>query len=72
VGVYLGRVHRFNSWDLVGDWQAILADAVAHLSRPWPFALVAFTFVVTAVACEVLVRVNLAALRAVRPNSPES
>lgn len=72
VGVYLGRVHRFNSWDLLEDWREVLSEAVANLSRPWPVVLVGFTFVVTAVTCEVLVRVNLAALRAVRPNSPES
>jgi len=67
VGIYLGRVVRSNSWDLLGEAHLVVGAAVDALSRPWPAVLVAFTFVVTAVACEVLLRLNLAAARAVPP-----
>ena len=66
VGIYLGRVLRFNSWDLVGDAHAIAGAARDALSQPWPAVLSVVTFVVTAVACETLLRVNLLAVRAAR------
>ncbi|MGH9226743.1 MAG: DUF1361 domain-containing protein [Acidimicrobiales bacterium] len=66
VGIYLGRVLRFNSWDLLGNAHLVVDGARDALSRPWPLALVVFTFCVTAVACEALLRVNLLAARAAR------
>jgi uncharacterized membrane protein len=42
-GIYLGRVLRWNSWDVVANpqWMAgLLQDALLHpLSHPWPLAL---------------------------------
>ena len=64
VGVYLGRVQRFNSWDLLGNGHAVMHTLLKSL-RPWPVVLITFTFVVTVVACETLLRVNVLAARAV-------
>jgi uncharacterized membrane protein len=45
VGIYLGRFHRWNSWDLLLNPRGILADALAGLSQPTshlrPWGLVA-------------------------------
>jgi uncharacterized membrane protein len=73
VGIYLGRVHRFNSWDLLRDTDVILRQAAVQLTRPWPFILVAGTFVVTAGLCEVLLRATRVAVRMLPArNSSES
>ena len=66
LGIYLGRVLRFNSWDLLGNAHQVVASTRDALSQPWPVTLVVFTFVVTAVACEALLRFNLLAARAAR------
>lgn len=34
VGIYLGRFHRWNSWDLLANPGGILADVAAGLSNP--------------------------------------
>ena len=60
VGIYLGRVLRFNSWDLLGNGHAILHAAHKTVTQPWPAALVAAAFAMTAVSCEAMVRVNAA------------
>lgn len=58
VGIYLGRVLRFNSWDLLGNGHAVLHAARKALTEPWPAALVVTAFLMTAVSCEVLLRVH--------------
>ncbi len=35
VGVYLGRFHRWNSWDLLLNPRAIVIDVLQGLNRPW-------------------------------------
>src|SRR5262249_37199362 len=61
-GGYLGRAPPLTAWALLGDGSRVLSSAYQSLLRPWPLALVAFTFVVTVTASEVLLRVNRFAL----------
>lgn len=44
VGIYLGRIHRFNSWDLIDRPDDIAATALGALTRTIPLAGMLFTF----------------------------
>lgn len=49
VGIYLGRVHRFNSWDLVSRPDDVGTTAIAAFTRPLPVAEMLLTFVLLVV-----------------------
>ena len=57
VGVYLGRVHRFNSWDLVRTPTDVLRAAVDGLSSH--LALAGMAAVFAAIACSALLGIPL-------------
>ncbi|WP_217921106.1 DUF1361 domain-containing protein [Miltoncostaea oceani] len=47
VGIYLGRVLRWNSWDVLGDPAGMVTELAGHLSEPRSLAIaVGFTLVV--------------------------
>ena len=49
LGIYLGRVHRFNSWDVAQEPLTILSRAVAGFTRPLAVAGMLGVFVVLTV-----------------------
>lgn len=49
VGIYAGRIHRYNSWDLVTRPRAVFDDTFSGFSRPMPILGMAFTFAVLVV-----------------------
>ena len=72
VGIYLGRVHRFNTWDLARRPDEIASAVLSAFTRPLPIAAMCTTFFVLVVG-HAAVRVALhglasevAALRASR------
>jgi uncharacterized membrane protein len=46
IGIYLGRVHRFNSWDLALRPEEIVATVLRSFARPLPIAGMVVTFLV--------------------------
>jgi uncharacterized membrane protein len=48
VGIYAGRVHRFNSWDLAFRPGAVISTTAGGFTRPLPLAAMAATFAVLA------------------------
>lgn len=50
VGIYLGRVLRWNSWDLIVHPRGVLGDVVRGLARPeaWAFTALFAAFLLTA------------------------
>lgn len=46
IGIYLGRFLRFNSWDLITQFDTITGSVVDDLARKRPLAVVIITFVV--------------------------
>jgi uncharacterized membrane protein len=46
VAIYVGRIHRFNSWDLVQEPAAVLTRALVGFTRP-----LAFVGIVTVFTC---------------------
>ena len=59
VGVYLGRVERLNSWDIVVRPDRFL-DALADLGSPRAIALIALTFVIVSAVYWAFKHVTLA------------
>lgn len=49
VGIYIGRIHRFNTWDLVTRPRAVLEQAVDGFTSPLAVAGMVFTFAVLTV-----------------------
>lgn len=50
VGIYLGRILRWNSWDLLVHPRGVLGDVLAGLARPdaWAFTALFAAFLLTA------------------------
>lgn len=46
IGIYLGRFLRFNSWDLITQFDTITGSVVDDLARKRPLAVIIITFVV--------------------------
>jgi uncharacterized membrane protein len=49
VGIYAGRIHRYNSWDLLTRPMAVFEDTFKGFTRPMPILGMAFTFAVLVV-----------------------
>lgn len=45
IGIYLGRFHRFNSWDLVTDPDMVLVNTLNDLTSKRPLAVILVTFI---------------------------
>lgn len=54
VGIYAGRIHRFNSWDLLTRPVDVMQRTAEGLTRPLPIVGTVFTFVVLAVGYAVM------------------
>jgi len=72
-GIYLGRVHRFNSWDAVTHPHALLHTVATRLSDPFarPDAIVALLGVMGMLAVAYLVVYTISDLRLDEPRRPE-
>ena len=72
-GIYLGRVHRFNSWDAVTRPHALLDTFAARLADPFarPEAIVALLGVMGMLAVAYLVVYTLSDLRLDEPSHSE-
>jgi uncharacterized membrane protein len=69
VGIYLGRLERFNSWDLIAQPYA-LVDALIHkLVGQWQIFSMAVTFVVLFVLFWLVKLLNLAILNQIKSRS---
>jgi uncharacterized membrane protein len=58
VAIYVGRIHRFNSWDIVQAPADVLAHAVLGFTRPMAIAGIAVMFMCLTLG-QALIRVVL-------------
>jgi uncharacterized membrane protein len=49
IGIFLGRFHRFNSWDLVTQPDIILTSTISDLTSKKPLLVIVITFVILTV-----------------------
>ena len=72
-GIYLGRVHRFNSWDAVTRPHALIDTLTTRLSDPFarPEAIVALLGLMGMLAVAYLVVYTISDLRLDEPHRPE-
>ena len=63
VAIYVGRIHRFNSWDLVQEPVNVLAHAFAGFTRPLAIAGIVVMFTCLTVGQAVMRTLLLARLR---------
>jgi uncharacterized membrane protein len=72
-GIYLGRVHRFNSWDAVTRPHALIDTFTTRLSDPFarPEAIVALLGLMGMLAVAYLVVYTISDLRLDEPHRPE-
>lgn len=59
IGVYLGRFQRFNSWDLVTQFDTVATSVVEDLLGKRPILIMAITFVILTGLYWVAKQVNL-------------
>jgi uncharacterized membrane protein len=70
LGIYVGRVHRLNSWDLVRAPHAVLRAALTGFSSNVALAGMAMVFVATAVAASIGIMVLEAIAALARRQAP--
>lgn len=61
-GIYLGRFLRFNSWDIVTQFNVLIASIVEDVVREVPLLIITLTFVSIALLYWLMKRITLAML----------
>ena len=70
IGIYLGRFHRFNSWDIIANPDGLMRSMIDNLLNHRPLFVIAVTFVVLTVLYGLMKFVTLAVLNP--PSAPRT